>query len=470
MTLRRFETPGIAHFAYLLGDGGEAAIVDPRRDVDVYLAAAQQEGLRITYVIETHRQEDFVMGAANLAARAGAKIVNGRHELFGHGDLRLDDGETLSIGAVTLRALHTPGHTPESMSYAVFPAEHGRRAWGVFTGDALFFGDTGRTDLTDSSRARENAALLYDSVHRKLAPLGDGTLVLPAHGAGSVCGSGMAPRPLSTIGAERAYNAVFTLGREAFARKKGEERLPRPPYFRLMEEVNLRGGLPPARRPEDVPLVGPEALADRRDGELVLDARSPEAFAGAHIPGSLAVWMDGLPIFGGWVARRDTPLWLVLDRDADLEEASLHLSRIGMDGVKGALAGGFSSWFVGGRPIERSGVISPRQLSSELDGAQVLDVRDADEVRAGRIPGARHAYVGHLEERLDELQLDRERPVTVTCSVGNRAGLGVSILLRHGFEDVRNLLGGMKAWNALGLPTRKTSSPRQERAHGIATT
>lgn len=453
MKFQRFETPGLAHYAYLIGDAGEAAIVDPRRDVEVYLRAAQAEGLRIAYVIETHRQEDFVMGAAHLAARAGAKIVNGRHELFGHGDLRLGDGETLRVGGVTLEALHTPGHTPESTSYAVFPAEHERRAWGVFTGDALFFGDTGRTDLSDASRARENAELLYDSVHQKLAPLGDATLVFPAHGAGSVCGSGMADRPFSTIGAERAYNVVFTMDRDAFARKKGDERIPRPPYFRWMEEVNLAGGLAPLGRPEDVPLVGPAALAERSQEALLLDVRSPAAFAGAHIPDSLAVWMDGLPVFGGWLATRNTPLWLVLDRDADVEEAFLHLSRIGMDGVKGALAGGFETWLAAGRPIEHSGVISPRQLSAVRDGLQVLDVRDEDEVAAGRIPGAHHAYVGHLEERLGELRLERDRPVAVACSVGNRASLGVSILLRHGFEDARNLLGGMKAWNALGLPT-----------------
>lgn len=202
MELRRIETPGIAHYAYVIADGGEAAVVDPARHAEPYLAAARELGSRIRYVVETHRQEDFVMGSAHLARRTGAAIVNGRHELFGHGDLRLADGDTFEIGGLTVRALHTPGHTMESMSYAVYSPQVQGRAWCVFTGDALFFGTTGRTDLPDAARAVDNAALLYDSVHARLAELGDTALVLPAHGPGSVCGSGMAERPYSTIGDE----------------------------------------------------------------------------------------------------------------------------------------------------------------------------------------------------------------------------------------------------------------------------
>ncbi|WP_210425305.1 MBL fold metallo-hydrolase [Spongiibacter thalassae] len=211
------ETPGIAHYAYLIADGGEAAIVDPRRDIDDYLTAARQLGSRIRYVIETHRQEDFVMGSAHLAERTGAEVANGEHELFGHGDIRLKDGESFSVGKLTVKALHTPGHTPESMCYAVYAPENEQSPWCVFTGDTLFFGTTGRTDLPDAERSVDNAGLLYDSVHNKIAGLGDRALVLPAHGPGSVCGSGMAERPYSTLGDEKGYNEVFTLSREDFA-------------------------------------------------------------------------------------------------------------------------------------------------------------------------------------------------------------------------------------------------------------
>lgn len=454
MEFQRFETPGIAHYAYLLADGGEAAIVDPRRDVDVYLQAARSLGVRIRYVIETHRQEDFVMGSAHLAERTGATIANGEHELFGHGDLRLADEGTLRIGSLTIRALHTPGHTPESTCYAVFTGESKRQAWGVFTGDTLFFGDTGRTDLSNPDRAGDNAALLYDMVHEKLVPLGDGVLVWPAHGPGSVCGSGMAPRPMSTLAAERRYNEVFALTRDAFARSKACERLPRPPYFSRMERVNLRGGIPPAMRPEDLALLSVDELAERSRTVRVIDTRAPEAFAGGHLEGAYAIWLGGLSSFGGWVASHDSPIMLVVDRDGDVATAVEHLSRIGIDGVEGALAGGFESWRGSGRPIETSGVITPGELAQCKDDVQVLDVREPDEFDAGHIDVARHLYVGHLDDRLSEIELARDAPVAVTCSIGNRSGLGVSILRRHGFTDVRNVLGGMTAWSALRLPLR----------------
>ena len=452
MEFQRFETPGIAHYAYLVADGQEAAIVDPRRDVDEYLRAAQALGVTISYVIETHRQEDFVMGSTHLAQRTGALVVNGQHELFGRGDIRLADGDTLKLGSLTLRALHTPGHTPESMCYAIFTPESDRQAWGVLTGDTLFFGDTGRTDLSDPDRAEQNASTLYDMVHEKLVPLGEGVLIWPAHGPGSVCGSGMAPRIVSTLAAERRYNAVFSMTRDAFARKKAMERLPRPPYFTHMERVNLGGGIPPRLRPEDVPMLGVQQVAERAGEVMLIDTRDPEAFASGHIAGSHAIWMGGLTSFGGWVASHDTPIVLVVDRNTDVATAQTHLCRIGIDDVQGALGGGFGAWRGSGRPIATAGTTTPGELVA-TDGLQVLDVREPDEFDAGHIEGARHLYVGWLHARLRELELDRGAPVAVTCSMGYRSGLGTSILLRHGFSDVRNVLGGMTAWKALGLPT-----------------
>jgi hydroxyacylglutathione hydrolase len=455
MKLKIIETPEIAHYAYLIADGGAAAVVDPRRDVDEYLAAARDAGVRIKYIIETHRQEDFVMGSTALAKATGAQVVNGDHELFGRGDLRLDDGDSFDLGSLAIRALHTPGHTPESMSYAVYASGHARHAWCVFTGDALFFGTTGRTDLPDENESVENAALLHDSVHGKLADLGDPTLVLPAHGPGSVCGSGMAQRPVSTIGEEKQYNDVFTLHRDAFARKKGGERLPRPPYFRRMERVNLEGGMEPVLRPGSVRLVGPDEFARQSRDTLLYDTREPEGFAGGHIANSHSIWLGGLPVFGGWVGNETSPIFLITDRDDDVDTAALHLSRIGIDTIEGALAGGFGAWRTSGMEIETSGVITPHELRDQLDHHQVLDVREPDEYAAGHIPGAHALYVGYVPDRLGTLGLTRDAPVVVTCGVGHRAGLGVSLLLRAGFSDVRNLLGGMTAWRALDLPLEK---------------
>jgi hydroxyacylglutathione hydrolase len=453
--LKRIETPGIAHYAYLIADGDEAALMDPRRDVDDYLDAAREIGVQIKYVVETHRQEDFVMGSAYLARKTGASIVNGDHDMFGHGDLRLKDGTTFNIGSLTVRALHTPGHTLESMCYAVFSPEDNDNAWCVFTGDALFFGTTGRTDLIDSEKSVDNAALLYDAIHKKLAGLGDTALVLPAHGHGSVCGSGMVERPYSTIGEEKRYNEVFTLDRDTFADKKGGERLPRPPFFRHMEKVNLHGGLNPTIRSGDVRLVDVETFAKTCDEKLIYDAREPEGFAGGHIERSYSIWLGGMPVFGGWIGDEQSPVYLVTDRNQDIDTAAMHLTRIGIDNIHGGLSGGFGSWRSSGKPIRHSGVMTPRALAVDLDRFQVLDVREADEYAEGHIPGSQHMYVGYLADRLDELRLDRNGPVVVTCSVGHRAGLGVSILLRQGFSDVRNLLGGMTAWNKLHLPAEE---------------
>ncbi|MAD75523.1 MAG: sulfurtransferase [Rheinheimera sp.] len=452
MELRRIETPGIAHYAWLLADGEQAMLVDPSRHVQKYLDAARQMETRITHIVETHRHEDFVMGAAWLAKRTGASIVNGNHKTFGHGDIRLEDGDTFYIGKLLIRAFHTPGHTPESMCYAVYKDDDADRAWAIFTGDTLFFGDTGRSDLPDSDKAVENAGRIYDAVHNKLAGLGDTALVLPAHGPGSVCGSGMAQRSWSTLGDEKTYNDVFTLSRQEFASKKGGERLPRPPYFRHLEKVNLAGGLPPALRDGDVGLLSTADFDKTTQNALIYDTRLPEAFAGGHIPDSFSIWLGGLPVFGGWVGDADNAICLVTDRNDDVDTAVRHLSNIGLDNVKGALAGGFESWRDGAQETEHSGTITPAALHHAGNKPQVLDVREIDEFDSGHIPGAVHCYVGYLADKLNELPLDKTRPVVVTCGVGHRAGVGVSILLRAGFKDVSNLIGGMKAWHKLDFP------------------
>ncbi len=457
MFFQRIKTPGIAHAAYVLGEGGEAAVVDPRRDVDEYLRVARANDLTITHVIVTHRQEDFVLGSAELARITGAKVVTGRHELFGHGDIRLEDGEEMALGKLRVRALHTPGHTPESMCYAVYVADSPDHAWGVFTGDTLFVGETGRTDLPDPARTGENAGVLYDSVHAKLLPLGDQTLIHPAHGSGSVCGGNIADRDESTIGLERRYNPVFTTSREAFVRAKVAERIPRPPYFSVMEELNLRGGAPLAKAPGEVPLLQPRTMASKIGDGVVIDARSPEAFAAGHLPRSYSIWAAGLPVFGGWVAGPSTPVFLVLTRMDELEDAVLSLARIGVDDVAGVLAGGFDAWRDEGLPIERSGVVDSRELAEQLGEVRVLDVREDGEFEEGHIPHASHLYVGYLEQHLGEIDppLHASERIAITCSVGHRASLAASILRRRGFEHVGNLLGGMTAWSKRSLPSAK---------------
>ncbi|MDO9016384.1 MAG: rhodanese-like domain-containing protein [Deltaproteobacteria bacterium] len=457
MLFCKVKTPGLAHVAYVLGRKGEAIVVDPRRDTDEYVALARAEGLRVRYVLETHRQEDFVMGSGELAKKLGAKVVTLDHPLFGHSDIKLADGEEIELAGVRIKALHTPGHTPESTCYAVY-LDDSKAAWGVFSGDTLFIGETGRTDLPDREKTGENAALLYDAVRAKLGPLGDQAILWPAHASGSVCGGNIAERDDSTLGFERTYNPVFTEGRDAFIARKVRERIPRPPYFRTMEVWNLEGGRALAKQPGAVPVLAAKDFASEMKQGLVIDTREPEAFAAGHIPGSVNVWLDGLPVFAGWLATESTRVYLVLPRPDDLDEALKHLARVGIDAVEGTLASGFEGWRDAGMPLAMGDTIAPRELEASLDGHVVLDVRDDQEFeQEGHIPNARHLYVGYLDEHLDRIRkhLEGKATVAVTCNVGHRSGLALSLLERHGIRGVKNLLGGMTAWRKLKLPLEK---------------
>lgn len=452
MFFQRLKAPGLGQNSYVLGCGdGLAVVVDPRRDVDDYLCLAREHHLSIAYVLETHRQEDFEFGSRTLAQVTGARIVSGSHELFGQTDVKLEDGKRLEVGTTRFVALETPGHTPESMSYAVYVKDGGDRCWGVFSGDALFVGDTGRTDLPDPDKTGENAGILYDSIHRKIAPLGDHTLLYPAHGAGSACGGHISKRDDSTLGIEKETNPVFRKSRRDFVAHKLAEKMARPPYFQHMEKVNLLPGRP-LRAPSTAQILQPREFQQRMKEGVVIDTRSPEAFAGAHIPGAYNIWLDGLPAFGGWVANENTRIFLVADGPEAIELAVLSLARIGIDTVEGVLAHGLEAWRDEGMPIEFLATTSAPEAANWMQQGRihVLDVRDEYEWNEKRIPGAVHRYVGHLEHNLPLLPRDSE--IVVHCNVGHRSGVAVSILKRNGFTRTCNMLGGIKAWEKLGLP------------------
>lgn len=423
MILERIKTPGLAHVCYLLGDGGKGVVVDPGRVIDEILTRAQNVGVTIEYIVETHRQEDFVIGAAPLAEATGAKIVVGRDPHFGHGDILLGDGEEITVGSMTLRALHTPGHTPESMCYAVFLEDTGDTAWGVFTGDTLFIGEAGRTDLPDPARTAEAAGELYDAVHAKLVPLGDQVLILSAHGSGSLCGGSIADRDHSSLGLERVSNPVFLRTREEFIRSKVEERIPRPPYFAHMEKVNARGGAPVAIAAAQVKVLQPKDFESESRQSIVIDTRSPEAYAAGHLPGSYSVWADGLVVFARWIAGPGTNVYLVSESvdTPTLDQAVLSLARVGVDQVKGVLAKGFEAWRDAGLPVETIETTTPRALADSE--AAVLDVRDDGEFEKGHIADAAHLYVGYLDTDAGRLAplLAKDAEVVVTCGVGHRA-------------------------------------------------
>lgn len=453
MVFERIKSEVIAHNSYLIGSENDAAVIDPRRDCQIYLDLARQNGLKIKHIFETHRNEDYVTGSVELNKLTGAEVYHGPGLPWKYGNT-LADGQQFQIGKLRLTAIHTPGHTDESMSYAMADLTSGEATVMVFTGDALFVGDVGRTDLHGPEEAPRLASNLYDSIFNKLLPLGDGVIVCPAHGAGSVCGVNIADRDESTLGIERAQNPVLRMkNKDDFIQYKLAERLERPPYFRQMEKYNLEG--PPLLGciPSPPPLTPIEFSREMERGAVVIDSSAPAAFGGAHVKGSYSIWLEGLTVFAGWVLQYDKPILLVLEDQSHLEKAVRYLIRAGHDKIAAYLKDGIAGWYNAGLPIERLQLLTVHELKAKIDRGDhltVLDVRGQDEWDAGHIENAQHIYVGHVQER--QLDIPRDRPVIVICNVGHRAGLGASMLLRQGWREVYSVLGSMKAWEAAGYP------------------
>ena len=452
MFLQLLKSEGLGHLSYIFGDDGEAAVVDPRRDCDVYVDIAYREGARITHVFETHRNEDYVIGSLELASRTDARILHGRALPFAYGD-GVKDGDSFDLGDVHLNVLETPGHTMESISLVLADLSFSDEPIAVFTGDALFIGDVGRTDFF-ADRAKTVAGLLYDSIFEKLLPLGDHVILYPAHGAGSVCGSGMASREFSTLGYERRHNPALQLtDREEFIRANTSKHHYQPPYFKRMETVNLEGAPLLGNLPKPRPLSA-EAFAERMaKGSIALDVRSPEGVAGASIPGSLAIPCEMIPSFAGWFLSYDNSIVLVASRYDDVQTAVRHLARLGYDNVLGFLDEGLHAWEVSGRDFDAIPALHAKDLKAQIETSErfiLLDVRTRNEVEAARMPKCTPIYVGELPGKLDEIPGDR--PVTTFCGSGQRAIIAASILRRHGFEDVEVCLGSMAACRAIGCP------------------
>ena len=451
MIFERIKSEGLAHISYFLGSDEEATVIDPRRDCQVYLELARRNEMKIQHIFETHRNEDYVIGSRELAHFTGANIYHGPGLNFRYGET-VKDGQDFSFGKMKLTAIHTPGHTYESMSYTLVDPKLGDQPIVAFTGDTLFVGDVGRIDLYGPVEAPRLAANLYDSIFNKILPLGDGVILCPAHGAGSVCGGSISEREQSTLGLERLHSPALQKTKEDFIRFKVDERHERPTYFRKMEQYNLEGppllgGLP------SPPSLSPEELQKRMEhGAVVLDTRLPSAFGGAHIKGSYSIWVGGLPMFAGWVLPYNKPILLVLEDKEHLETAVRYLLRLGYDNLEGYLCGGveacgLEAWYEEALPTEHIGLLTVQELKTRLDRSDdlvVLDVRSEKEWNGGHIGGALHIYVGHLAERLNELPVDR--PIAVICKAGNRASLGASILRRASRREVYNVLGGMMAW------------------------
>lgn len=456
MYFRRITTPGLAHFSYLLGSGAEAVVIDPRRDVDVYLDACRAEGFHVAHVCETHRHEDFVSGSLELEKVVpGTRVWRGNDLPYVHGT-ELADGQVIKFGTARLEARHTPGHTRGHFAFVAFDAESGTRPLYLFSGDALFAGDTGRTDFYGTDHEAEMAGLLHDSLHEKLLPLGDDVVLCPAHGAGSVCGTQIADRVPTTIGLEKALTPALGLSRAEFVEQKVAEVHGSPPYFRKMEEWNLGTAPLLATREHAGPLTPPQVDALRERGATVLDLRTPPAFAGAHVPGSLCVVMFRLAALAGWFLPYDRPVVLVPGSTADVPRALTILARLGYDNVAGYLHPGLVSWYASARPVASLALMTVGELKDRQEAGEslhLLDVRSRSAWDQGHLPGARHVPFEQLTTSVPALS--KEHPVVIYCTVGFRATIVASLFAKAGYANVYVVLGSYRAWQAAGYPVEQ---------------
>lgn len=459
MLLERIVSEGISHNSYYVGSGLDAAVIDPRRDVDIYLHLAKRNSQKITHIFESHRNEDYVVGSLELSKLTGARIIHGSKLDFSYG-VSAREGDAFNIGSLEFGVLETPGHTDESISLTVKDLDTSTDIFMVFTGDTLFAGDVGRTDLYGEDHRRKLSGDLYDSLFNKLLKIGDEVIVLPGHGAGSVCGANIGLRDFTTIGYERKTNpALKNKTREAFIQFKMKEVLETPPYFKKMEQYNRLG-------PPIIKLPDPESMSvseiKRFEGKdcLMVDLRMPEAFASGHIPNSLSIWKNGLPLFAGWILNYSDPIILIKEEDQDIGETVRYLYRLGFDNIAGYLHKGIASWYRNGEQVTRNEVWSVHDLKKNLsnDDLFILDVRDSKSyLSQGYIKRANHIYIGHLKNRLPELP--KNKTICVYCDSGFKTGIAISILSAAGFRSVIGVLGGFNAWSKSGYPVEKAVSP-----------
>ncbi|HEX4865527.1 MAG TPA: MBL fold metallo-hydrolase [Acidimicrobiales bacterium] len=463
MILNQYYLACLSHASYLIGDeqSGRAVVVDPRRDVGLYLEEADALGLRIERVIETHIHADFLSGHLELAARTGAVISYGAGANVSFPIEPLEDGRRISLGDVSLEVLATPGHTPESICVVVWEHPHATEPYGVFTGDTLFVGDVGRPDLLASGDAGDGALSadvlarhLHHSLREKLLVLPDATRIYPAHGAGSACGKALSSETTSTIGEQRRTNyALQDLSEDAFVAAVVEGQSARPQYFERDARTNREMHALLDESPPE-PLDLDEVLRRKKDGAVLLDVREPADFAAGHLKGAVNVGLQGrFAEWAGDVLPADQDIVLVGD-PALADEAKVRLARVGLDGVVGALAD--PAEVLADHPdlVESSSRLTAAQLA-ELDtndaGLQIVDVRSPGEASAGCLPRAMPIPLAVLADSLDKLQPDR--PVVVYCGSGYRSQIASSLLAARGFSDVSDLLGGYAAWMGAGLPT-----------------
>ncbi len=468
MYFKQFYLGCLAHASYLIGSEGEAAVVDPQRDVEQYLEEASAQNLKIKYIIETHLHADFVSGHRELADRSGAEIVFGKEASATITHRAVGDGDELKVGNVSLRFMETPGHTPESICVLVSDSED-VTAKKLLTGDTLFIGDVGRPDLAGGRgyTSQDMAAMMYDSLHDKILKLSDEVEVYPAHGAGSMCGKNLSTETFSTIGQQRQFNyALQPMTKDQFVTMMTADLPEAPAYFPKDAEINRTGAAPLEDLPALATMSSAEVAECAKHGSVILDVRSPDLFGAGHVPGSTNIGLGGqFASWAGTLIPMTAPIVLIADSEEKANEARVRLARVGLENIKGYLAGGFEAWQQTGFDVATVSQISVADLKELIEsrpGIQIIDVRRPTEYVTGHAPHARTAPLSKLRETWPNLNLDPSKTTAVICAGGYRSSAATSILQAAGFTDLINVTGGTTAWIKAGyeveMPTQAAAS------------
>jgi glyoxylase-like metal-dependent hydrolase (beta-lactamase superfamily II)/rhodanese-related sulfurtransferase len=458
MYFKQFYLACLAHASYLIGSEGEAVVVDPQRDVDEYLAEASAQGLKISYVIETHLHADFVSGHQEIAARTGAQIVFGEKAGFAFAHRAVRDGEEIRIGKVVLRFIETPGHTPEGICVLVTDTEDPQQPQKLLTGDTLFIGDVGRPDLAGGKgyTPQMMAEMMYESLHEKLLKLPDEVEVYPAHGAGSMCGRNMSKETSSTIGEQRKFNyALKPMSKEEFVKMMTADLPEAPVYFPKDAEINRSGarGLSELQPPK--PLTPQQVL--ELSGDVLLDVRSAADFGAGHVPGSMNIGLGGqFAMWAGSLIPLNAAIVVIADTGAQVDESVVRLARVGIENVKGYLEGGVQSWRDAGLPVDSIEQVTVAQLKEMVNSdLQIVDVRRPAEYVNGHVPRAFNAPLASLDRSLGPLPLEKDKLTAVICAGGYRSSAAASLLQKQGFSNLLNVAGGTSAWMDAGYPVEQ---------------
>jgi hydroxyacylglutathione hydrolase len=450
MYIEQLYTNCLAEAAYYIESNGEAAIIDPLRDTEPYVALAEKRGAKIKFVFETHFHADFVSGHLDLSRKVNAPIVYGPQATTEYKVYNAHDGEEFALGKLTIRVLHTPGHTPESVCYLLLD-EQGREH-AVFTGDTLFVGDVGRPDLLDGVMTSEDlASMMYDSLNNKVKTLSDDVIVYPAHGPGSACGKNIGKETVSTIGEQKKFNyALQPMSREEFIERVTDGIQSPPQYFFEDARINKTGYTPI----EEVigrnarPLTEAEFKEHVSNLEIILDTRKADDFEKGHIQGSINIGLNGqFAVWVGSLIHISRKLVLVTEPGKE-EETVLRLARVGYENVAGYLKGGIEGW---SGPLERVHSIDAGAMKTEMEhGVDVLDVRKPGEWNVSHIKGARFTPLADFPEVISSL--DKNKPYIVYCGGGYRSMTAISIMQGLGFKNLTNIYGGFGAMEKAGLP------------------